>query len=675
VAEEAQEVTSEKDRAKARMRELVDAIAHHDIKYHVEDSPEISDYEYDMLAKELAELEGRFPDLVLPDSPTQRVSGKPLEEFPQVEHRVAMLSLDNSYSPEELREIHSRIVKWLPGEKVEYVVEPKIDGLGVAVLYEDRAFVRGATRGDGRVGEDVTSNLRTIRSIPLRLRPEGGLRGVEVRGEVYMTVEGLKKLNRQREEKGEPPFANPRNAAAGSVRQLDPKATATRPLDAFFYTLSHSESKMPKTHSECLEAMKASGLRVSPHLRVFSSIDDVLDHVSSWESKREGLDFEIDGMVVKVNSLEQQRRLGSTAKSPRWAIAYKFPPKQMTTTLKDIMIQVGRTGALTPVAVLEPVSIGGVTVSRATLHNEDEVRRKDLMIGDVVLIERAGEVIPQVVKPVKERRTGRERPFKMPISCPACGSRAVREEGEVVRRCVNASCPAQVKERLRHFCGRDAMDVEGVGPALIEQLVEKGLVQTISGLYRLDKADLLGLEGIAEKSSENILSAIRGSVEREFPRVLFSLGIRHVGRTTANDLAEAFGSMARLASASKDDLSRVEGVGDVVAGAVRDFFDDPANRRLVKELESAGLKMEAGGRRKGPLEGKVFLFTGELSSMARSEAESLVESLGGRVSSSVTKSTDYVVVGEAPGSKLEKARKMGKEVLDEKAFLKLARRK
>jgi len=675
VAEEAQEVTSEKDRAKARMRELVDAIAHHDIKYYVEDSPEISDYEYDMLAKELAELEERFPDLVLPDSPTQRVSGKPLEEFPQVEHRVAMLSLDNCYSPEELREFHSRIVKWLPGEKVEYAVEPKIDGLGVAVLYEGRAFARGATRGDGRVGEDVTSNLRTIRSIPMRLRPEGGLRGVEVRGEVYMTVEGLNKLNRQREEKGEPPFANPRNAAAGSVRQLDPKVTATRPLDAFFYTLSHSDSKMPKTHGECLEAMKASGLRVSPHFRVFGSIDEVLDHVSSWESKREGLGFEIDGMVVKVNSLEQQRRLGSTSKSPRWAIAFKFPPKQMTTRLEDIVVQVGRTGALTPVAVLEPVSIGGVTVSRATLHNEDEVRRKDLMVGDVVLVERAGEVIPQVVKPVKERRTGRERPFRMPTSCPVCGSRAVREEDEAVRRCVNASCPAQVKERLRHFCGRDAMDVEGVGPALIEQLVEKGLVPTISGLYRLDRADLLGLEGIAEKSSENILRAIRGSVEREFPRVLFALGIRHVGRTTANDLAEAFGSMARLASAGKDDLSRVEGVGDIVAGAVRDFFDDPANRRLVKELESAGLKMEAVGGRKGPLEGKVFLFTGELRSMTRSEAQSIVESIGGRVSSSVTKSTDYVVVGEAPGSKLEKARKMGKEILDEKAFLRLAGRK
>jgi DNA ligase (NAD+) len=664
-------MTSEKQKAKARMRELVDAIAHHDTKYYVEDSPEISDYEYDMLVKELAQLEERFPDLVLIDSPTQRVSGKPLEEFPQVEHKVTMLSLDNSYSPDELREFHTRIVKWLPGEEVEYVVEPKIDGLGVALLYEDRALVRGATRGDGRVGEDVTSNLRTIRSIPLRLRPESPLRTVEVRGEVYMTVDGLKRLNRQREERGEPPFANPRNAAAGSVRQLDPKATASRPLDAFFYTLSYREGGMPEKHTECLKAMKASGLRVNPDVQVLGSIDEVLDQISRWESMREELGYEIDGMVVKVNSLEQQKRLGHTAKSPRWAIAYKFPPKQMTTRLEDITIQVGRTGALTPVAVLEPVSVGGVTVSRATLHNEDEVKRKDLMIGDVVLVERAGEVIPQVVKPVKERRTGRERPFKMPTSCPVCGSRAVREEGEAVRRCVNASCPAQVKERLRHFCCRDAMDIEGAGPALIEQLVGKELVSTISDLYKLDQKDLLGLEGVAEKSSENILRAIRGSAEREFPRVLFGLGIRHVGRTTASDLAEAFGSMDRLASASREELSRVEGVGDIVAGAVRDFFDDPKNRRLVKELESAGLKMESERKRGGALEGKVFLFTGELDSMTRSEAESLVESLGGKSSSSVTKSTDYVVVGEAPGSKLEKARKMGKEIIDEKAFLRL----
>lgn len=665
-------MTDAEDRVAKRMRELIELVSYHDIKYYVEDSPEVSDYEYDMLLRELRDLEERYPDLVLPDSPTQRVSGKALDEFPQVEHMVAMLSLDNCYNEDELREFDARIRKLLGGEPVEYVVELKIDGLGIALMYEDRALVRGATRGDGRIGEEVTQNMKTIKSVPLRLRPDG-ISTAEVRGEVYMSKDGLRRLNKAREKAGEPLFANPRNAAAGSIRQLDPKVAASRPLDAFLYTLSYSKQPMPPTHQECLSLMRSSGLRTSPHTRVFSGIEEVLAHIASWESKREDLEYEIDGMVVKVNSLEQQRRLGYTAKNPRWAIAYKYPPKQMTTRLVGIDVQVGRTGALTPVAVLEPVQVGGVTVTHATLHNEDEVRRKDLRVGDHVLIERAGEVIPQVVKPIIEKRTGSEKEFRMPGSCPVCGSKAVREEGEAIRRCVNASCPAQVKERLRHFCSRDAMDIEGVGPALVDQLVEGGLVNDVADLYDLTKEVLLGLEGIAERSSQNIMRAIRGSTDREFPRVLFALGIRHVGRTTANDLADAFGGMEGLMSASKEELSKVEGVGDVVAGAVRDFCENPSNRKLVDRLREAGLSMRSAPRSKGPLAGKLFLFTGELDSMARSEAEETVQKLGGKVSSSVTKSTDFVVVGRDPGSKLEKARKMGKTVLDEDAFLRMTR--
>lgn len=661
----------DKGRAKARVSELVRTISHHDEKYYVEDSPEITDHEYDLLMNELKALESAHPDLILPDSPTQRVSGRPVDEFHQVDHKAAMLSLDNCYSAEELNEFDSRVRKWLGEEQVDYVVEPKIDGLGIALLYQDGALVRGATRGDGRIGEDVTSNIRTIRSIPLKLKPEGGLTTVEVRGEVYMSVKGLQRLNAEREAAGEPVFANARNAAAGSIRQLDPRVAASRPLDAYFYTLSFSSGKMPDTHHGCLEAMKASGIRVSPDTRVFSSVEGVLTHIAAWEQKRDGLAYDIDGMVVKVDSLERQQRLGCTAKNPRWAVAYKYPPKQKVTRLLDVVFQVGRTGALTPVAHLEPVEIGGVTVSRATLHNEDEVRRKGVMIGDQVLIERAGEVIPQVVRPLVERRSGGEREVVIPTDCPVCGSKAVREEGEAVRRCVNASCPAQVKERLAHFCSRDAMDIEGVGPALIDQLVDAGLVKDVSDLYGLKETDLLTLEGVGEKSAKNVLDAVKASADKDLSRVLHALGTRHVGRTTASLLADRFGSMDELMAADLDELSRVEGVGSVVAQSVRDFMADEGNRALLSRLAKAGLRMEASRRTDGPLKGKTFLFTGEMRSMSRADAGAAVESLGGRVGSSVTKATDYVVVGQDPGSKAEKARKLGKTMLDEDAFLRL----
>jgi DNA ligase (NAD+) len=662
-------MNDERQKALSRMRTLVKTIAHHDHRYYVEDDPEVSDYEYDMLVKELEGLEALHPDLVLPESPTQRVSGMPLDEFPQVEHKVSMLSLDNCYSPDELREFDRRVRKWLGAEDVSYVVELKVDGLGIALLYEDGALVRGATRGDGRVGEDVTSNVRTIRSIPLRLDPGSGLFSVEVRGEVFLPVEGFKRLNKERVDAGQTPFANPRNAAAGSIRQLDPKVAASRPLDALFYSLSYSDGQMPGTHFECLEALRNAGLRTSPHVTRLRGVDAVLDHIKSWESRREIIGFEVDGMVVKVDSLEHQRRLGHTAKNPRWAIAYKFPPKQMTTKLLDIRVQVGRTGALTPVAVLEPVEIGGVTVSRSTLHNEGEVQRKGLMIGDVVLVERAGDVIPQVVKPIVDKRSGDEMPFVMPATCPACGSEAIREEGEAVRRCVNASCPAQVKERLLHFCSRDAMDIEGVGPSLIEQLVDSGLVGDVADLYSITLDALMNLEGMAEKSSKNVLEAINRSRSRGFERLLFALGMRHVGATTARDLARAFGDMDGVMSAAVEDLSRVSGIGSVVASSVRQFFDRPENRALVDRLGDAGLSMIASGPRSGPLEGKTFLFTGELSSMSRQEAGLLVESLGGKVSSSVSKAVDFVVAGENPGSKLAKAEKLGKTILTEDEFL------
>ena len=669
-------MTSDKDRAKSRIKELVDEISHHDMKYYVEDNPEISDYEYDVLMGELKQLEAEHPDMVLQNSPTQRVSGKPLEEFPQVEHRVSMLSLGNCYSPEELREFDSRVHKWLgEDERVDYIVELKIDGLGIALLYEDGTLARGATRGDGRVGEDVTSNIRTIRSIPLKLKADGGLRDVEVRGEIYMPTEGLRKLNKEREEAGEPLFANPRNAAAGSVRQLDPKVAASRPLDAYFYTLSYNKGPMPDSHEGCLEKMRRSGLRTSPYTKKCTSIEQVLEHIADWESKREGIGYEIDGIVIKVNSLSQQSKLGYTAKEPRWAIAYKYPPKQMTTRLIDVQVQVGRTGALTPVAVLEPVQIGGVKVSHATLHNEDEVARKDLRIGDYVLIERAGEVIPQVVKPVVEKRTGKERPFRMPKTCPVCGSEAVKEQDEAVRRCINASCPAQVKERLTHFCSRGAMDCEGVGPSLVSQLVDNGLVANASDLYKLTKEQLLTLDGIAEKSSQNILEAIRESANRDFERVVFSLGIRHVGWTTAVSLARAMGSMDRLQDASAEELSKIEGIGEIVAESVHDFFRNPRNRHLIDDLRKAGLRMDAVEKSGGPLEGKSFIFTGELKSIPRSDAEALVVSLGGKITSSVSKGTDFVVVGENPGSKLAKARSMKKVIIDEDAFLKMVKKR
>jgi len=669
-------VSMSRERAERRIEELRELIRYHDWRYYVLDAPEISDAEYDRLMRELEELERAFPDLVTPDSPTQRVGGSPAQQFGTVRHRLPMLSLANAFDVDELRAFHRRVTEAL-GETPEYVVEPKIDGLSVALRYEHGVLIRGATRGDGEVGEDVTANLRTIRSIPLRLRTSNPPPVLEVRGEVYMSRQAFEQLNRARRERGEPPFANPRNAAAGSVRQLDPRVTAQRNLNSFVYELRYAEGLSWRSHFEALRLLAEMGFRVNEHCRLCRSLEEVISFCSEWEGRRHQLDYEIDGMVVKVNSLEHQRRLGARARSPRWAIAYKFPGEEATTRLLDIVVQVGRTGTLTPIAVLEPVEVAGATVSRATLHNEDIIEQKDIRIGDVVLVRRAGDVIPEVVRAVRELRTGDERKFRMPDRCPACGAEVVRLEGEVASRCVGAACPAQRKESVLHFASRDAMDIEGLGEATVQQLIDRGLVRDAADLYYLTKEDLLQLERMADKSAQNLLLAIERSKSRPLRALIYALGIRHVGQRTAALLAEAFGSLEALLEASEEQLQGVPGVGSVVAQSIRAFARQPANRDLIRRLQKAGVRTAAASQTRpteGPLAGKTVVFTGTLGSMTRAEAARLAESLGARVTSSVSRNTDFVVAGENPGSKLARARELGVPVLDEDQFLKLVGR-
>ena len=666
------------EEAKKRIEELREIIRYHEYKYYVENNPEITDYEFDMLMKELEELEKQFPELITPDSPTQRVGGQVAEGFPEVEHKVAMLSLDNTYSEDELREFDERVRRLLPGEKVEYVAELKIDGLGVALLYENGVLVRGATRGDGLHGEDVTQNLKTIRSIPLKLMGEGSrIPVLEVRGEVYIPKSKLDEVNEERIRNGEPPFKNTRNAAAGSVRLLDPSITARRPLDIFIYALSYIEGKEFETHLEALQTLRKWGFKINPHTELFDSIEGVIDYCRKWTEKREELDYDIDGVVVKVNSLDQQRRLGSTMKSPRWAVAYKFPASQAITKIVDIKVQVGRTGVLTPVAVLEPVHLAGATITHATLHNEEEIKRKDIRIGDTVVIERAGDVIPKVVAVVTEKRTGQERPFRMPDRCPVCGSPVVRVEGEVAVRCGNISCPAQLKRRIQHFASRNAMDIEGLGKALVDQLVDKGLVKDVADLYYLRKEDLVNLERMGEKSAQNLLDAIERSKDRELSRLIFGLGIHFVGERAAEILAERFRSMDALMKATFDELIEIPDIGEKTAQSVVQFFSQEENLRVIEKLRKAGVRMEEERveEKELPLAGKTFVFTGALSSMTREEASEIVKKLGGRVTSSVSRKTDYVVVGESPGSKYQKALQLGVTILSEEEFLKLIGRK
>ncbi|MEW6547043.1 MAG: NAD-dependent DNA ligase LigA [Bacillota bacterium] len=667
------------EEARARVEELRRQIRHHDHLYYVLDAPEISDAEYDELVRELRRLEELYPQLVTPDSPTQRVAGAPSEAFGTVVHSSPMLSLDNAFSPEDLLDFDRRVRSLLGGERPEYVAELKIDGLSVALHYERGRFVRGATRGDGERGEDVTANLRTVRSIPLVLQPPGEmLTELEVRGEVYMPVQAFQRLNREREERGEPTFANPRNAAAGSVRQLDPRVTAGRPLDTFIYEIRRWEAQGPEgpeTQWEALEMLGRLGFKVNPHRRLCRDIDEVIDYCRYWAEHRHDVGYEMDGSVIKVNSFEQQRRLGATTHHPRWAIAYKFPAEQATSRVRDIIIQVGRTGVLTPTALLDPVRLAGATVSRATLHNEDIIRQKDVRIGDTVIVQRAGDVIPEVVAVVKEKRTGQEREFRMPDRCPVCGAEAVRLPGEVAVRCTGVACPAQLKEQLIHFASRDAMNIEGLGPAIITQLMDAGLVKDAADLYFLKYEDVVKLERMADKSARNLLDAIAATRGNPLHRLIYALGIRYVGEKVSRVLADHFGSMDALARATEEELTRIPEIGPKIAASVVAFFRQEQTRRVLEKLRRAGVNMEqrrAAPARESPLAGKTVVFTGTLQSMGRKEAEELVASLGGKPSGSVSRHTDYVVVGANPGSKYDRARELGVKMLTEEEFRRLA---
>jgi len=657
----------EKTNVRAGIEELRERVRYHNRRYYVEDAPEISDAEYDTLYKELESLEAEHPELVTPDSPTQRVGGEPLEEFQQIRHAVPMLSLANARKLGELKEWDARVRRLLgEDEEPRYVTERKIDGLAVSLRYEEGRFARGATRGNGTVGEDVTSNLRTVRSIPERLDDDPP-EVLEARGEMYMTIEDFERLNRRQEAEGKPPFANPRNAAAGSIRQLDPRITARRPLTVYLYGIGEG-GDLYESHSGALDALKSYGLRANPY-KLHDTIESVMQECEDAARERESLPYQIDGVVVKVDSREQQRALGSVAKAPRWAIAYKFEPLAGRTKLREIIINVGRTGALTPQALLEPVNVGGVRISRATLHNEDYVKEKDILIGDTVVVERAGDVIPQVVRPVPEERSGDEREFFMPAECPVCGEPVSRPEGEAVTRCVNARCPALALEHIIHWASKAAMEIEGLGEKLSTRLFDLGLVKDVAEIYDLKAEQLVPLESFGEKSAENLIRSIEKSKQQPFSRVLYALGIRHVGNVTAGLIASRFSGDDLLRGVEVERLTEVEGVGEVVARAVGDYFALEDNRALVERLIKTGLNFEreATGAPEGPLAGKRVVITGTLS-RPRSYFVERLEEAGGTFTSSVSKNTDYVLAGEEAGSKLERANSLGVPVLDEAGF-------
>jgi DNA ligase (NAD+) len=658
------------EEAQARVLELRKQIDRANRQYYVLDQPESTDGEYDALFRELVDLETQYPELVTPDSPTQRVGGPPSDAFAKVTHRTPMLSLANAFEREEVREFDRRVHRTLGDLKVQYVTELKIDGLAMSLLYEDGRYKIGATRGDGYVGEDVTPNVKTIPSVPLSVTiPKELPQTFEVRGEVYMPKRSFQRLNAELAAEGKPLFANPRNAAAGAVRQLDPRVTARRRLDTFMYALDPAGGA--RSQEQILERLSGMGFHVNDNRRIHPDIEAVVSFLDEWQEKRHGLDYEIDGIVIKVNDLGQQAELGFVSRSPRWALAFKFPPEQAETVVEDIKIYVGRTGAATPVAWLTPVQIGGVTVGRATLHNEDEVARKDVRPQDHVIIQRAGDVIPEVVRVLTEKRSASSRPWHMPKQCPECGTGLVREPGEAVTRCINPTCPAQVLEHLRHFVG--ALDIEGFGYATLQQLIDRKFVKDPADLYHLTKEQLLSLEGFADKSAQNLLDRIEASKSTPFMRFLVALGIPHVGWTMAGVLADHFGSIDRLQGATVDDLRTVGGVGPTVAEAVHEYFQRPESRRLIQRLLEAGITIKQSERREGPLTGKTFVMTGTLGSMTRPEAEERIKALGGAIGSSVSKKTDYLVVGADPGSKLERAEKLKIPILDEAAFLELIR--
>jgi DNA ligase (NAD+) len=655
--------------AARRIPKLRQEIEYHEKKYYVDSDPQISDFEFDELVKELQDLERRFPDLITPESPTQRVGENPVEGFPSLSHRLPMLSLDNCYTVEELRDFEGRIGKLLPDKTIDYVAELKIDGLSISILYRSGKYAQALTRGDGLRGDDVSANVKTIRSLPLVISDR---REVEVRGEVYLPFESFRKINREQEDQGKPPFANPRNAASGSIRLLDSKEVGRRRLDAFLYYIYVNGREWP-TQWEGLRKLRQEDFRANPHSRHCRTLQEVIDYWEEWRGKRDDLDYDVDGIVVKVNSAEQRAALGMTAKSPRWAISFKFPARQATTKILDIRVQVGRTGALTPVADLEPVRLSGTTITRSTLHNEDEVRRKDIRVGDWVLIERSGDVIPKVVAVMKERRTKKEKKFAFPTHCPVCGSAAFRPEGEVISRCTNPSCPAKLRESLLHFASRRAMNIEGLGDSLVDQFLEKKLVRAIPDIYSLRYDDLVSLERMGPKSSQNLLDEIEKSKNRDLAALVFAMGIRHVGERLAQTLTGHFRNLDALAGASAEKLTEVEDIGPKVAESIVFFFRQPENIALIGKLKEAGLNFVSRADRRGaqPLAGQTFVLTGTLASLERDEAKEIIDSLGGKVTPSVSAKTDYLVIGESPGSKLDKARKLNIATLSEQEFLKL----
>jgi len=674
-----------------RIDELRRVIRRHEYLYYVQDNPEISDYEFDRLMRQLQELEGEYPAAVTPDSPTRRVGGQPAEGFETHEHRVPMLSLDNAYSLAEVREFDARLRRLLPETDFTYTAELKFDGLSMSLLYREGRLERAVTRGDGSRGEVVTTNIRTVHTIPLRLEPRttatagGGATGdpladpIVVRGEILMPLDSFAELNRKRKENEEPPFANPRNAAAGTVRTLDPRIVASRKLTFYAYHLLADDRTPFPTHAEGLHWLARHGFRTSPYFRICRTLGDIEAFIDEVAERRDSLPVEIDGVVIKINETELQRRAGATSKSPRWSLAYKYPARQATTRVRDIVVQVGRTGALTPVAELAPVSLSGSTIQRATLHNEDEVRRLDVRVGDWVLIEKGGDVIPKVVKVLHQRREEELPVFRMPDACPVCGGRIFRPEGEAVSRCVSADCPARLKGSILHYAQRRAMDIEGLGEALIGQLVDRDMIRHLPDIYRLEEGELAALERMGEKSAQNLLAEIEASKSRPLHRLLFGLGIRYVGERTARLLADHFGTMAAVMKADREELVAVNEIGEVIADSVAVFFQEPSNREVVDQLASAGLNMRAAAPETAaaaatddPFRDKTFVLTGALRGLTRDEARALIESRGGRVTSAVSGQTDYVVAGADPGSKLDKARQLGVTVLDEDEFRRLS---
>jgi len=660
------------DSVEKQLNELYRLLNQYNYEYHVLDNPTVPDAEYDRLMKELVKIEGEHPELITPDSPTQRVGGEPLSAFEKVRHETQMLSLANAFSEDDLRDFDRRIRQAI-GDQFSYVCELKIDGLAVSLRYVDGLFVQGSTRGDGTVGEDITANLRTIRSIPIRLKEPFSL---EVRGEAYMPKKSFLQLNKVREENGELLFANPRNAAAGSLRQLDPRIAASRNLDIFLYGMGDYGTTGVTAHSEGLDLLEKLGLKVNKERRKCESIEEVIEYINKWTENRPNLDYEIDGIVIKVDSIDQQEQLGSTAKTPRWAIAYKFPAEEVVTKLIDIELSVGRTGVITPTAILEPVRVAGTTVQRASLHNEDLIREKDIMLHDYVVVKKAGDIIPEVVNVLVERRSGEEIPFHMPTHCPECDSDVVRLEGEVALRCINPTCPAQRREGLIHFVSRNAMNIEGLGEKVIGQLFSLQLVKDPADIYFLTKDQLLSMERMGEKSATNLINAIEASRANSLEKLLFGLGIRHVGEKAAKTLAEHFETIDKLAVASRDELITVEEVGEKMADAIATFFENEEFEQLISKLKDAGVNMEYLGPKRSDtanidsyFNGKTVVLTGKLEKMTRNEVKDTIESLGGKVSGSVSKKTDLVIAGEDAGSKLTKAEELGIEVWDEERLI------